>query len=73
MNKGRYYVRDIQTGRLFLVEPIGKPRTAFGDSLDSFCSGSIREKESIINEQTCNNIGYSRNPMDYINKLLKRA
>lgn len=28
---GRYYITDIKTGRKFCVEPIGNPRTDWGD------------------------------------------
>lgn len=71
-NTGRFYVRSPETGKLYLVEPIGKPRTEFGASLDNFCDGSITEKESIISEENgFKNIGYAQNPMDYIDALEK--
>lgn len=87
MNKsedtGRYYIVDEESGRKFLVEPIGNPRTEFGDinpatkkiegSYGSKYRGSIDEEESIITEENgFSNIGYAKNPMDYVNKLLKR-
>lgn len=69
-NTGRYYVRSFKTGRLYCVEPIGKPRTEFGASLTDFCKGSITEKESIITEDNgFINIGYAKNPSDYIEAL----
>lgn len=68
-NTGRFYVRT-KSGRLFLVEPIGKPRTEFGASLTDFCNGSIREEESIITtENGFSNIGYAQNPLDYIDAI----
>lgn len=70
---GRYYVTDLESGRKFCVEPIGKPRTNFGDSITDKCGASITEDESIIREDNgFKNIGYAQNPMDYINKILKR-
>lgn len=72
-NTGRYYVTDIKTGRKFCVEPIGKPRTDFGDSITDKCDGSIKESESIITEENgFKNIGYAQNPNDYIDQLLKK-
>jgi hypothetical protein len=78
---GRYYITDTKTGRKFCVEPIGNPRTDWGDinpatkkvegSYGSKYKGSIEEKDSIIKEEKgFKNIGYAKNPMDYINKLL---
>lgn len=66
---GSFYIRSLKTGRLYLVEPIGNVRTGFGDSLDSFCNGSITEKQSKITEDRFINIGYAKNPMDYIDSL----
>lgn len=73
---GRYYIRSLKTNRLYLVEPI-RPRSAsktnFGESLighGSFCDASITEEESIIKpENGFTNIGYSKNPMDYVERL----
>lgn len=62
--------------RTFVIEVIGHPRTNFGDSLASKCTGSISEKDSIITPENgfvnIANIG-SGNPMDYIDKLLKKG
>jgi hypothetical protein len=70
---GRYYISDIKTGKKYCVEPIGKPRTEFGDSLHEKCDGSITEAESIITEANgFTNIGYAQNPMDYIEQLEKK-
>jgi len=72
-SNGRYFVRDIKTGRLFCVEAIGPHRTGYGDSLSEHCIGSIREKESIITpENGFINIGTSTSPADYINRLLSK-
>lgn len=72
-NSGRYYIVDIKSGRKFCVEPIGKPRTDFGDSITNKCNGSITEKESIVTEDNgFVNIGYSKNPLDYVEKLLQK-
>lgn len=68
-NNGRFYIKSLKTGKTYLVEAIGRPRTEFGDSLNEQCRGSIRERDSIINDSTCRNVGYSKNPMDYINHL----
>ena len=79
---GRYYVVDPETGRKFCVEPIGNPRTDWGDVSPATKKiegayglkyrGSIDEKDSIIKEDNgFTNIGYAQNPIDYINKLLK--
>lgn len=58
-------------GRKFVVEAIGFVRTDFGDSIEDFCNGSIRdEKDSRITpENGFTNIGYAQNPMDYIRQL----
>jgi len=82
-NTGRYVVVDNETGRKFVVEPIGNPRTDFGDinpatgkvegDYGSKYRGSIDEKDSIITEENgFKNIGYSQNPLDLIAKLLKK-
>lgn len=73
-NNGRYYIKSLKTGKTYCVEAIhhSRPRTDFGESLHDFCDGSIKEKESIINESNCLNLGYSKNPMDYIDRLEKQ-
>ena len=79
---GRYYITDIKTGRKFCVEPIhnGGNQRLWGD-VDPATKkltgsygdgGAIREEDSIITEENgFTNIGYSQNPMDYIDNLLK--
>lgn len=78
---GRYYIVDEATGRKFCVEPVGNPRTEFGDinpstgkvegSYGQKYRGSIDEKDSVITEDNgFTNIGYAQNPVDYVNKLL---
>lgn len=70
---GRYQITDLKTGRKFVVEPIGKPRTDYGDSISDKCGASITEKESTITEENgFKNIGYSQNPNDYIEGLLNK-
>lgn len=80
---GRYHIVDTETGRKFLVEPIGNPRTDFGDinpatgkvegSYGSKYRGSIDAEDSVITEENgFKNIGYAQNPQDYIDKLLKK-
>jgi hypothetical protein len=80
---GRYYIVDTETGRKFCVEPVGNPRTEFGDINPSTKKiegnygqkyrGSIDEQDSIITEENgFTNIGYDQNPLDYIAKLLKK-
>lgn len=80
---GRYTVVDNETGRKFVVEPIGNPRTNFGDinpstgklegSYGQKYKGSIDAEDSIITEENgFTNIGYAQNPNDYIDKILKR-
>lgn len=74
---GRFLVVDQNTGRKFLVEPIGNPRTDFGDSIKNEvqAKGSIKKEESIITEEN----GFTNivtleagvSPIDYINSLLK--
>ena len=80
---GTYYIVDIKTGRKFCVEPVGNPRTDFGDinpatkkiegNYGMKYRGSIDEKDSIITEANgFKDIGYAQNPLDYIEKLLKK-
>ena len=80
---GRYTIVDTKTGRKFVVEPIGNPRTEFGDinpatgkvegSYGSKYRGSIDAEDSVITEENgFTNIGYSQNPQDYIDKLIKK-
>jgi hypothetical protein len=78
MNKqtGRFYVKSLKTGKLYLVEPVrprSETRTDFGESLiehGSFCNASITEEESIITpENGFTNISYAGNPLDYIERL----
>ena len=80
---GRYYITDTKTGRKFCVEPVGNPRTDFGDinpatgkiegAYGMKYRGSIDEKDSIITEENgFKDIGYAQNPLDYIEELLKK-
>lgn len=80
---GRFLVVDAESGRKFLVEPVGNPRTNFGDinpatnklegNYGSKYRGSIDEEDSVITEEKgFTNIGYAQNPMDYVNNLLKK-
>jgi hypothetical protein len=56
--------------RKYVVEAIDGHRTEFGDSLDNFCDGSIKERDSrILAENGFINIGWTRNPMDWIREL----
>lgn len=71
MNGARFYIRSLKTGRLYLVEALNGNPARFGDSLDNQCRGSIKEKDSIISESTHGNVGYARNPMDYVASLEK--
>lgn len=64
MSGERFRVIDLVSGRKWDVEAIGKPRTEFGDSLDSKCDGSIREKDSRIMSETHSNIRIVGNPID---------
>lgn len=52
-NTGRFWIIDEESGRKFLVEPIGSPRTEFGDSIknENQAKGSIKESESIITKE----------------------
>ncbi len=79
---GRYYIVDSKTGRKFCVEPVGNPRTDFGDinpatgkvegNYGMKYRGSINEEDSIITKENgFTDIGYAQNPLDYIEKLLK--
>jgi hypothetical protein len=81
---GRYYITDIETGRKFCVEPIdnGGNQRLWGDvdpatkkltgSYGDKHRGAIDEEDSIITEENgFTNIGHAKNPMDYIEKLLK--
>jgi hypothetical protein len=80
---GRHYITDLKTGRKFCVEPIGNPRTDFGDinpstgkvegSYGMKYRGSIDERDSIITEENgFKDISYVQNPNDYIEQLLKK-
>lgn len=58
---GRFIVKNMKTGKKYLVEPIGNPKTRFGDvnpatkqvegSYGDKFRGSIDESESIITEE----------------------
>lgn len=73
---GRFLVIDEKSGRKFLVEPIGNPRTDFGDSIKNEvqAKGSIKKEESIITEEngftniTLLDVGVS--PINYIHNLI---
>lgn len=74
MSTGRYWIIDQATGRKFLVEPIGRRGIDFGDSIEQRArsDGSIRERESVISEDNgFKNIGYARNPSDFVKRLLR--
>lgn len=76
---GRFYIVDKQSGRKFLVEPIGKPRTDFGDSIINQHQepGSIDKKDSIITEENnfknIKTLNIGESPISYINQLLNNA
>ena len=74
MSTGRFHVIT-KSGRKFMVEPIGKPRTEFGESLQGqTCNGSITERELIINEENgFKNIGYAKNPLDFIDAIIEKG
>lgn len=85
-NSGRYYVIDEESGRKFLVEPIGNPHIKWGDinpatkkvegDYGSKFRGSIDAADSVITEENgfkniiVGEVGQS--PSDIINKLLKK-
>lgn len=85
-NTGRYYVKDTESGRTFCVEPIdnsvGKQQL-WGDvnpatkklegNYGEKFRGSIPETESVITKENgFTDIGYAKNPNDYIEQLLKK-
>jgi hypothetical protein len=58
----------------YVVEAINGHRTEFGDSLDNFCDGSIKERDSrILPDNGFINIGWTRNPMDWIHELEEKG
>lgn len=63
----RFYIKDLKSGKTYLVEAIGKYRTGFGDSLDSRCNGSIQEKDSWIKDGV-----YAKSPEEGIAILERR-
>lgn len=74
-NTGRYIIKDIDSGKLFFVEPIGFTKTNWGD-IDPATNkvtgsygryrGSVNEKDSLITEENgFTNIRYG-NPTDLI-------
>ena len=83
---GRYYITDIESGRRFLVEPIGVSHPEWGDvdpvtkkmsgSYGEKYKGCVDEKESIITEEN----GFKNivtlpagvSPESYVNNLLKK-
>lgn len=83
---GRYYVKDLKTGRVFCVEPIGDPHIKWGDinpatkelegDYGKKHSGYVKEDESIITKENGYDdiviLGPGGNPEDYINKILKK-
>lgn len=69
MEGGRFRIIDLKTGRKWDVEaiqPRHEHRTDFGASLDSHCTGAIREEDSQITPETHSNIQYVRNPFDEV-------
>lgn len=72
MSTGRYWIIDEKTGRRFLVEPIGRRGVDFGDSIEQRArqDGSISERDSVISEANgFTNIGYAKNPADFVKRL----
>lgn len=79
MNTGRFFVKDLNSGRVFCVEPIENRQEAKVELQASETvvrdnkkhKGTITEKDSIIKtENGFDNIGYSTNPIDYIMNCL---
>jgi hypothetical protein len=80
---GRFVVTSKRTGKTYYVEPIGKPRTIWGDmdpatkkttgSYGNKYQGSIDEKESVLTEENgFTNITYTgkgNSPFDRIAKM----
>ena len=85
---GRYFVKDLKTGRVFCVEPISNKGNKVGGiwgDVDPVTKkttgdygkkhkGSVSEEDSIITEENGFKdivlLDYSKNPNDYIDKLL---
>ena len=83
---GRFYIRDLESGRLFLVEPIGPGRAADWGDLDPITkklkgdygqkhTGSVKESDSIITEENgfknIIDLEPGESPLEAIEKLLK--
>lgn len=80
MNTGRFWVRDMATGRLFCVEPLEnrQERTVELQASETVVEdnkkhkGTIKPTESIITEQNgFTNIAQTMNPLDEIEQRLK--
>jgi hypothetical protein len=83
---GKFYVRDTETGRLFLVEPLGFDKVGWGD-IDPATKkvqgdygqkhiGSVSEKNSVVTEdngfKNIIDVGPGESPFAAIEKLLKK-
>ena len=82
-NTGRFYVKSTVTGKVYLVEPMGKTRTDWGDinpatkkvegTYGKKYRGSIDEDDSLITEDNgFDNIvmtGIGESPFSYIEEL----
>ena len=83
---GKFYVKDEETGRTFLVEPLGYDKTGWGD-IDPATKkvegnygqkhiGSVKEKDSVVTTEN----GFSNiidvpageSPFTVIERLLKK-
>ena len=78
---GRYYIRDLQSGRVFCVEPINRRDQKLHDlgwingGIDPVTGGSVAEADSIITpENGFRDITYlppGSSPDGYVEMLLK--
>ena len=83
---GKFYVKDLETGRLFIVEPLGFDKTGFGDidPVTKKCTGnygaknigSVLESESVVTEENgfknIIDIKAGESPFRAIDRILKR-
>lgn len=79
---GRFTVTSSKTGVTYLVEPIGWPKTKFGDinpatkkvegNYGSKYRGSIDEDQSLIDNEKCHKVyelSVGVSPLEYIERL----
>lgn len=67
----RFQITDLETGKkvdVEVIQPRRRHRAEFGDSLSEDCDGAIQDEDSMISEETHDNVRFVKNPSEIFRK-----